>query len=39
MSLQLTYNVIEFEKEMIDLIEVFEKALARELNPIIGKHL
>jgi hypothetical protein len=36
--LKLTYNVIFFEKNMADYIEILETALANVYKPIIGKH-
>lgn len=38
LNLNLKVTVIEFEPEMIDLMEVLESALAKKLKPILGKH-
>ncbi|MFL9844489.1 hypothetical protein [Flavobacterium rhizosphaerae] len=38
LKLSVKLTVLEFEPEMIDLISFFENELAKELNPILGKH-
>jgi hypothetical protein len=38
LSLNLTITVLEFEPEMINLMDVLEKEMAKELMPILGKH-
>jgi len=38
LELKLKFTILEFEKNMIDLMEVMEKSLAKKLQPIIGKH-
>ena len=37
LNLELSLLVIEFPKDAIDLVPVFEKKLAEQLNPILGK--
>ena len=37
-DLNVKFTVLEFEEDMRDLMEVIEKTLAKELQPIIGKH-
>ena len=39
LSLKIKFKVIPFESDMTDLMEVLERKLAKELNPIIGKHI
>lgn len=39
LSLSVKFKVIAFEPEMTDLMEILERKLAKELNPIIGKHI
>jgi len=37
-NVKLKMNVLEFEDEMADYMTVLETKLAKELNPILGKH-
>ena len=37
-KLKLILTVMEFEKDMDDMMTIFEFCLARELKPIVGKH-
>ena len=37
-NLNVKFVVLEFEEDMRNLMEVMEKFLAKELQPIIGKH-
>lgn len=38
LNLNLKLTVFEFEPEMINLMEVLENELAKQLKPILGKH-
>ncbi|MDA6072044.1 hypothetical protein NJT12_20675 [Flavobacterium sp. AC] len=38
LGLNIKVTVFEFEPEMINLMEVLENQLAKELKPILGKH-
>ncbi|WP_304342930.1 hypothetical protein [Chryseobacterium koreense] len=38
LDLSLKLTVMEFESEMIDIMEVLESGLAKRLKPILGKH-
>lgn len=38
LDLDIKLRVFEFESQMADLMNVIENGLARELNPILGKH-
>ena len=38
LSLSLKLTVLEFEPEMVNLMEVLENEIAKELKPILGKH-
>ena len=38
MVLELTLTVFEFEPEMADLLPLVERAVARQLRPLLGKH-
>ena len=38
LNLKLQLTVLEFEPEMINLMEVLENELAKKLKPILGKH-
>jgi len=37
-NLDLRVHYFEFDKELEDFVDVFEKRLAKRLNPIVGKH-
>ncbi|MDX6183209.1 hypothetical protein SGQ44_17755 [Flavobacterium sp. Fl-77] len=38
LNLNMKLTVLEFEPEMINLMEVLENELAKQLKPILGKH-
>jgi len=38
LNLSLKLTVMEFENEMVDLMEVLENEMAKHLKPILGKH-
>src|SRR5690606_1122299 len=38
LDLDIKLRIFEFEPQMADLMTVIENGLARELNPILGKH-
>lgn len=38
LNLQIKFKVIEFEKDLIEIVPILEKKLASKLHPIIGKH-
>jgi hypothetical protein len=38
LSLELKLTVLEFEANMADLLPLVEKAVAKQLKPLLGKH-
>jgi hypothetical protein len=38
LALELKLTAFEFEADMADLLPLVERALARQLKPLLGKH-